>query len=81
MFRMNGNSTSLAVNAQTLGATPSPHSAPPVALRRNRSRIFGRRRDDATFIAIAALLAILFVTQVGWVIGQQPQSQIDVSRS
>jgi hypothetical protein len=31
----------------------------------------GRRRDDATFIAIAALLAILFVTQAGWMVAQQ----------
>jgi len=34
-----------------------------------------------TFIAIAALLAIFFVTQVGWVVGQQPHSQVDVSRT
>jgi hypothetical protein len=54
-----------------------------VSSHRNRSaRVHGRRRDDATFIAIAALLAIFFVTQVGWVVGhQQPHSQVDVSRT
>lgn len=31
----------------------------------------GRRRDDATFIAIAALLAVLFVMQAGWMVVQQ----------
>ncbi len=40
--------------------------------RRFRSAgVRGRRRDDVTFIAIAALLAILFITQAGWMVVQQ----------
>jgi len=30
----------------------------------------GLRRDDATFIAIAALLAILAVAQAGWLVAR-----------
>lgn len=54
---------------------------PPAAHRRLLARARGRRRDDATFIAIAALLAILFVSQVGWVVGQQPHAQTSVLRT
>jgi len=59
------------------------HPGSPAASRRTRSvRVRGRRRDDVTFIAIAALLAIFFVTQVGWVVGQQqPHSQIGAPRT
>jgi hypothetical protein len=39
------------------------------------------RRGDATFVAIAALVAILFVTQLGWVATQRPHSQASVSRT
>jgi hypothetical protein len=52
-----------------------------LAPNRRPARLRGRRRDDATFIAIAALLAILFVTQVGWVIEQQADPQTGISRS
>jgi len=41
------------------------------AHRIRSARLRGRRRDDATFIAIAALLAILFVVQAGWTVVQQ----------
>jgi hypothetical protein len=44
------------------------------------ARIRRHRRGDATFIAIAALVAILFVSQVGWVVAQQPDPQIGVAR-
>lgn len=50
----------------------------PVATHPARAR--GRRRDDVTFIAIAALLGILFATQVGWVVAQQAHPQTTVSR-
>lgn len=39
------------------------------------------RRDDATFIAIAALLIILFVMQLGWVVAQPPQPPTGISRN
>ena len=83
MFRINVNSGSPAANHQLSGTAPRLQSAPSVMPHRNRSaRGRGRRRDDATFIAIAALLAIFFVTQVGWVVGQQqPHPQINVSRT
>jgi hypothetical protein len=41
----------------------------------------GRRKGNATFIAIGALLAILFATQVGWVVAQQAHPQAGVSRT
>lgn len=55
---------------------------PPAANRRLPKRARGRRKDDATFIAIAALLAIFFITQVGWAVGQQQShSRIGISRT
>jgi hypothetical protein len=82
MYRMNGNPGSLAPNRRLPEAAPRLQSVPSVPSRRIRpAKTRGRRRDDATFIAIAALLAILFVTQVGWVIEQQADPQTGISRS
>jgi hypothetical protein len=83
MFRMNVNPGSPAANHRLLGTAPRLQSAPSGTPHRNRSaKVRGRGRDDATFIAIAALVAIFFVTQVGWVVGQQqPHPQINVSRT
>jgi hypothetical protein len=53
-------------------ATPTPRhvqSAPAWTSRSIRLAIVrGRRKDDATFIAIGGLLALYFLVQFGWVI-------------
>jgi hypothetical protein len=59
-----------------LNGTPS--STPSRRVR--PARLLGHRRGDATFIAIAALLVLFFVTQTGWVIAQQAHPEIGVSR-
>ncbi|CAN5521276.1 hypothetical protein BH10PSE6_BH10PSE6_57870 [soil metagenome] len=56
----------------------NPSSTPSRRIR--PARLLGHRRGDATFIAIAALLAIFFVTQAGWVIAQQGHPETGVSR-
>jgi len=70
MFRMNGNPSTAPRSQSGLSTTSS---------RTRTARGRGRRRDDATFIAIAALLAILFVTQTGWVVAQQTDRETSVS--
>jgi hypothetical protein len=56
----------------------NPSSTPSRRIR--PVRLFGHRRGDATFIAIAALLALFVVTQAGWVIAQQARPETSVSR-
>lgn len=70
MFRMNGNTSTAPRSQPGLSATSS---------RTRTAKGRARRRDDATFIAIAALLAILFVTQTGWVVAQQADRETSVS--
>jgi len=80
MSRMDVNAGSPVANHRLSGIAALFQSALPMTPRRNRSAgVRGRRRDDAPFIAIAALLAILFLSQIGWVVGQQPHPQINVS--
>lgn len=83
MYRMYGNPSSPAAKHRLSDASPRLQSASSATSRRIRpARVNGRRKDNATFVAIAALLAILFATQVGWVVAQQqPHAQSDVSRT
>jgi len=82
MFRMNGNPSSPAVNRRISGSAPRLPSAPSMTSPRLRSaKGRGLRRDDATFIAIAALLAILAVAQAGWLVARQTApAETSVSR-
>jgi hypothetical protein len=82
MFRMKGNPTSPAANHRLSAVAPRLQSDPPVGSPRVRSaKGRGLRRDDATFIAIAALLAILVVAQTGWVVARQAAApETSVSR-
>jgi hypothetical protein len=80
MYRMNGNPGQPAANHRLLATVLRLKAHRSTTFPRVRpSRTRGRRRDDATFIAIAALLAILFVTQAGWVIAQQTQPGAGIS--
>lgn len=82
MFRMNGNPSSPAANHRLSAIAPRLQSDPPMTSPRIRSaKGRGLRRDDATFIAIAALLAFLVVAQAGWVVARHAAApETSVSR-
>jgi hypothetical protein len=56
------------VDAHFLKAASSNHPRPPANSRTRAAIGRGRRKDDATFIAIGGLLALYFLVQFGWVI-------------
>lgn len=96
MFRLIGTAPRSAASNVTGFGSPSSsaadHLASETSPRRQSTRAMtpgrlgvasrrGRRKDDATFIAIAALLAIFFAVQGGWVVAQQERPEAGISRT